>query len=269
MKVQEIASLFHLNKQTIRYYRDQGLLKPKQKENKYFDYNINDLCLLYHILYLRNTNFTIDEIRSQCNDLEYYQYDRLEAAKKHIDELDLQIQKLLYTKNAIKKTIEYRQNRLQHLNKVEFVPQCEGLYYLKEDYFKLYPNELDRLLNCCSTYQSLIIPLYDFLDSSVTIYHPIYAIGFTESNYQIVDTLKNCNIKVYQKIVHHQPALRFLLNLNDISALSASLFEPVKIYAQENNFQFCNDITSIILTVANEPEFTFYVLFRFIVQKAE
>ena len=64
MNIQQLANLFRLNKQTIRFYRDQKLLSPPQDaENHYFRYGIDELAALFQILNLRQTDHSLQDIR--------------------------------------------------------------------------------------------------------------------------------------------------------------------------------------------------------------
>ena len=65
MKVTELAKLTGLNAETIRKYRERGLLKPRcQPENGYYEYSFLDLLNLLYIRKLRGANLSLDTIAS-------------------------------------------------------------------------------------------------------------------------------------------------------------------------------------------------------------
>ena len=45
-KIHEIAKLFGLHPDTLRYYEEKGLLHPERGENGYRMYTIQDICTL-------------------------------------------------------------------------------------------------------------------------------------------------------------------------------------------------------------------------------
>lgn len=43
-QITEVARLYGLNPDTLRYYEEQGLLHPVRGENRYRMYGIDDIC---------------------------------------------------------------------------------------------------------------------------------------------------------------------------------------------------------------------------------
>ena len=65
MKTTELARLTGLNVETIRKYRERGLLKPHCcPENGYYDYSATDFLNLLYIRKLRGANLSLDTIAS-------------------------------------------------------------------------------------------------------------------------------------------------------------------------------------------------------------
>lgn len=62
-RVAELAKLYGLNSDTLRYYEEQGLLHPRRGENRYREYRISDLCDLNIIRALRGLDMPVAEIR--------------------------------------------------------------------------------------------------------------------------------------------------------------------------------------------------------------
>ena len=50
MKIHELAHLSGVNPETIRMYRQKGLLHPARLANGYFDYSA---CNLYELMFVR------------------------------------------------------------------------------------------------------------------------------------------------------------------------------------------------------------------------
>lgn len=61
--IHELAKLFDLCPDTLRYYEEKGLLHPTRGENRYRRYGIQDICTLNIIRALRTLDLPTGEIR--------------------------------------------------------------------------------------------------------------------------------------------------------------------------------------------------------------
>ena len=65
MKIKELARATGLNTETIRKYRERGLLRPRcSPENGYYEYSAVDFLNLLYIRKLRGANLSLDTIAS-------------------------------------------------------------------------------------------------------------------------------------------------------------------------------------------------------------
>lgn len=62
-RIAEIASLYGLHPDTLRYYEEQGLIAPKRGDNHYRLYSIQDICDLNIIQNLRSLDVPVAKIR--------------------------------------------------------------------------------------------------------------------------------------------------------------------------------------------------------------
>ncbi len=62
-QIHELARLFDLCPDTLRYYEEKGLLHPDRGENRYRKYGIQDICTLNIIRALRELDLPTGEIR--------------------------------------------------------------------------------------------------------------------------------------------------------------------------------------------------------------
>ena len=62
-QIHELAKLFDLCPDTLRYYAEKGLLHPTRGENRYRKYGIQDICTLNIIRALRELDLPTGEIR--------------------------------------------------------------------------------------------------------------------------------------------------------------------------------------------------------------
>lgn len=94
-KIGEIAKLYQISVDSLRYYEELGLLSPKRGQNGYRLYRLNDIWRLNVIRDLRDLGFPMEQIKEYLNDRSIHTTELLLS-----DEL-----------NAIRKKIAY----LQHL----------------------------------------------------------------------------------------------------------------------------------------------------------
>ena len=62
-RIAELAKLYGLNSDTLRYYEEQGLLHPRRGGNRYREYSVDDLCDLNIIRSLRELGMGMEEIK--------------------------------------------------------------------------------------------------------------------------------------------------------------------------------------------------------------
>ena len=62
-KITEVARLYGLCTDTLRYYEEQGLLHPHRSETGYRLYSIDDICNLNVIRALRELDMPVEHMR--------------------------------------------------------------------------------------------------------------------------------------------------------------------------------------------------------------
>lgn len=90
MKINEVEKLLEIPKATIRYYEEEGLIKPARTEAGYREYNEDDIETLKRIIILRKMGISVDVIRRIMNGEESL----YSAAERSRDELQEQIKEL-------------------------------------------------------------------------------------------------------------------------------------------------------------------------------
>ena len=115
MKISEVAKLSGVTVRTLHYYDEIGLLKPsKTTEAGYRMYSIEDLEKLQQILFFRELDFPLNEIKEIMINPKY---DKIEALNKHkelliekrkrIDGLVTLIDKTIKGDNNMRKKYRY------------------------------------------------------------------------------------------------------------------------------------------------------------------
>lgn len=116
LDIKEVEKLLGCPSANIRYYEKEGLIQPGRKENKYRNFEQEDVALLQKILVLRKLGFTLQEIRSMQNKELTLQ----DAADENIARLEKEIEEL-------KGSLKYAK-QLQ-AEKTTFFDMDEGKYW--------------------------------------------------------------------------------------------------------------------------------------------
>ncbi len=100
MKVNELARLTGLNAETIRKYRDRGLLRPKcLPDNGYYEYSYADFLNLLYIRKLRGAHLSLDAIEATYSGEDAGSL--LKGYHETIEALDEQIRLLMRRKRML------------------------------------------------------------------------------------------------------------------------------------------------------------------------
>lgn len=105
MKVNELSEITGVGIETIRKYRNQGLLFPRKLSNGYYDYSRDELIRLLYIRKLRGSGTSLGSIRytTEHDDLEkIYQTLRGQA-----EELDARIRDLTTRRELLEMTLQH------------------------------------------------------------------------------------------------------------------------------------------------------------------
>jgi DNA-binding transcriptional MerR regulator len=87
LKKSEISKILGLNKSTVRYYEQLGLITPEINENKYRNYGIEELKKLSQITFLKELGFSIEVISEILKGTSYNSIDILIDKKKYIEQI--------------------------------------------------------------------------------------------------------------------------------------------------------------------------------------
>lgn len=105
VKVNELSRISGVSTETIRMYRNMGLINPKQLANGYFDYTDADLRNLLHIRKMRGAGMGIENIKYlNLNSNQSEAYDTL---REECESLEAQLKELKNQLYMLKVTMEH------------------------------------------------------------------------------------------------------------------------------------------------------------------
>lgn len=111
-KIHEIAELFHLHPDTLRYYEEKGIISPIRNSSGYRLYSFQDICTLNVIQSLRDLDISLDEIRL------YLQKRSTHETLLFLQHEEWILQEKMKRLQKLKSEIENRENRLKHFQSI-------------------------------------------------------------------------------------------------------------------------------------------------------
>ncbi|MEG1747474.1 MAG: MerR family transcriptional regulator [Oscillospiraceae bacterium] len=120
-KINEIAKLFSLCPDTLRYYEEKGLISPERRENGYRMYSIQDICTLNIVRSLRELGMPLGQIR------DYLEKRSVEETLRFIDREDDILDRKMEALRAARREVDARRGRL-----LEFEGVADGTFLCRE-----------------------------------------------------------------------------------------------------------------------------------------
>lgn len=136
-KIGEISKLYSIGTDSLRYYEEIGILKPKRDDNGYRMYSINDIRTLNILRELRSSGFSMAEIKEHLADFNLKK--TLAMFQKEIDAIDQKLKELQSLKAQLSGRIEeveshvqaihdFNQPQIQHLQQRKVLKLSENVY---------------------------------------------------------------------------------------------------------------------------------------------
>lgn len=150
MTIKEVEKKLNISRANIRFYEKEGLLEPKRNENKYRNYNEDDLKRLEKILLFRKCNISIENIRLIFNGVKSID----EVFKEQITIIENEVKqlkgaKIICQKLAQEKSFVNGLDTEKYINMINSEEQKGNKFYnVTEDYIlateKLYQSIIEN-----------------------------------------------------------------------------------------------------------------------------
>lgn len=95
MQIKEVQEKLKISSYTLRYYEKMGLIQPYSDENGYRNYSEEDIHKIERIMFLRDINVPIEDIKDILNNKVTFQ----DVLESHIQKVNTEIESLQYIKN--------------------------------------------------------------------------------------------------------------------------------------------------------------------------
>jgi DNA-binding transcriptional MerR regulator len=125
----ELSKIFNISTDTLRYYDKIGLLKPEYDQtNHYRYYSVENFFSLSRILFLKNLDISIKDIKNYFNNQEKDHL--LTLLKNEEAEMDIKINRLINLKGKIASKIDLIEGANKYINeiRIERLPERRGVF---------------------------------------------------------------------------------------------------------------------------------------------
>ena len=95
MQIKEVQEKLKISSYTLRYYEKMGLIQPYRDENGYRNYSEEDIHKIERIMFLRDINVPIEDIKDILDNKVTFQ----DVLENHIQKVNTEIESLQYIKN--------------------------------------------------------------------------------------------------------------------------------------------------------------------------
>nr|WP_288542063.1 MerR family transcriptional regulator [uncultured Faecalibacillus sp.] len=95
MQIKEVQEKLKISSYTLRYYEKMGLIQPYRDENGYRNYSEEDIHKIERIMFLRDINVPIEDIKDILDNKVTFQ----DVLENHIEKVNTEIESLQYIKN--------------------------------------------------------------------------------------------------------------------------------------------------------------------------
>ncbi|MCR5795609.1 MAG: MerR family transcriptional regulator [Solobacterium sp.] len=250
MKVNELSKITGTHIETIRSYRNKGLLKPKKLANGYYNYGISDFISLAYIRKMRGYSISLDNIS------EIYSTD--EPGK--IIELIEAEQQVLRTRLArMEEEIRYLELEKIHVRESwrtgDFMVQTVQSL---DDKIDIYPEDLvsdpgfRSLLEISHMMTPTVRISKEVLNGSCE--DRIIPIRTGVGTYRYVLSEKGIPLPEGHNVIPNGIHISQMITLKDLSEISLKQLQPMMDEAKKNGTPFISDTTGYLMHVEKRSD---------------
>jgi len=253
MKVHELSKLTGINAETIRSYRNKGLLHPKKLSNGYYDYDLDDYISLIYVRKYRGYSIGLDDISSFytsrntdeiINVIDREQrilserIARLEEEKRYLELERIHLLESTYTE---KTNVQVMQSLDEKIDVYEYQKVFEDLAFQQQTYHMMTPSVRisKEILN--GEIEDRIIPIQ---------------VGLGTYRYVIEE--KGLQLPENHISIPHGLHVGQMISLTDLSSVNILQLKPMMSYAKEKGMPFLSDTTGYLMHIEKKDSAFIY-----------
>ncbi len=258
MKVNELSKLTGVNIETIRSYREKGLLHPEKLKNGYYDYGLGDYISLIYIRKYRGYSIGLNDISSfysaKSNEEILAVIDkeqqilseriaRLEEEKRY---LELERIHLSESSHTDEMNVQIMQSLDEKIDVYHEHPEFDDLFFQQHTYHMMTPSmRISKdILN--GDIEDRIIPIQMGLGT-----------------YRYVIEERGLPLPDHHVSIPHGLHVGQMIALTDLSSVNVMQLKPMMTYAKEKGRPFLSDTTGYLMHIEKKnSDFVYHFRIR-------
>ncbi|MBQ9661665.1 MAG: MerR family transcriptional regulator [Oscillospiraceae bacterium] len=263
MKINELATQAGLNTETIRKYRERGLIKPERNpENGYYEYSREDFLQLLYIRKLRGAHLSLDAIDATCSsgDAETL----VQGYRTTVEALEEQIRQLKRREMMLRITAQHYERDAhaeQEIRQIESFDTKYDIYFGPEEP----KGSLQRWVRNVDLFTLVLCIERRYFEEELPDRVPI-RIGI--GSYEKILVEENFPIPEEAHVFPKAQYAAFFLTVEDLDSIEGSALNPIRDYLRQEGLKPMSDTTAYLYRTdisRGKPRFVFCV--RVMVQK--
>lgn len=250
MKIQEISKFLNVNHETVRMYRQKGLLKPiRNPRNGYYEYTTEDLFSLFFIRKLRGANLSLQSI-SQIFAQESVT-DMLDNIDQEITGLENQIRILERKLDTLTRTRSHLAECSLAQGEVTIMKAADAKYDII-DFNDVNDRQLRPWLEQPDLCTLSLCIRKELLNQDLTGEPLPASPGFgtykniiDKHQLPLIDTMSICPKGTY---------LSCLVQLDDLTLVPSAKILPLQEYARTHGLAFVSNTTAFLISIDRRQE---------------
>lgn len=258
LKINKLAKLSGVSVETIRKYRDRGLLLPERNpENGYYEYSNADFINLLYIRKLRGASLSLDVIETTC--LSGDGKTILEGYRRTIESLEEQIRQLKRREMMLSVTYRHYERDAEAAEPIRVV---EAFDVKIDTYFER--DTLDRTtqfwVRNIDLFTLVVCIDQKYFEQETPPNRIPIRLGI--GSYETVLKEENCPIPEKASVFPKGQYVSFFLEIENLKSISGEKLAPVRSYLKSRNLHALSDSTAYLYRVDHSrgtPRFVFCV----------
>lgn len=257
MKVNELSKLTGVHQETIRMYRNEGLLHPIKLQNGYYDYSMQDYVSLLHIRKLREFHFSLDTIQQTSH------ADSLEGYLSQFQEKEIQMRQEIKQIEEKLSFIQFEKNHiLSSLTTAKTSVTLDQSIDEKIDVYPPFQQDFSLLpTNIPSYYFYTTTPIHiskDILNGEIKDETIPTKVGV--GTYRSIYNKLNISIPKNAIVVPNGLCVSQIVMLEDLTHINIQSLQPMMSYAKKINKPFLSDTTGYLIGILYQNNKPYYCM---------
>lgn len=254
MKIHDLSILSGINAETIRSYRNRGLLQPHRLENGYYDYSIADYVNLVYIRKLRGLSIPLDDISSLFFSADHN--DLLKTIEREQQILLEQIMRLEEERRYLElERIHFMETRNASEINVQVMQSIDDKIDVYDDIPAIISQPASSSVSYYMTTPSLFIPK-EILNGKCEDRMIPVRVGV--GTYRYVLRENNMTIPENHVLVPNGVHVGQIVSLNSFDSINLLQLKPMMDYAAKNNTPFISDTTGYLMNIERHGDTATY-----------